>query len=1381
MGNLQRTKSSVETCFHSTEYQLVEKIGEGGFGQVYKAQQHSTGKYVAIKFLILSDDFSVSKKDRYISRFHRESELISRLNHPNIVTLIDKGQQGDYLIYAVYEYIEGETLQQHLQTHGALNACLAAEIMSCVLDALAHAHQKGVIHRDIKPANIMLYQVGAKTHVKVLDFGIGTLKNEARQLDYKSITLTQETLGTPTYSAPEQLRGEPPLPQTDIYVWGLVFLECLTGVPTFTGTSLASIFHQQLSQANVPLGVLAGHSSANFFRRVLNKRPLQRPSDTAKLYHEFMGFNFSNLVGVLEEPLPSNANLKLNSQVHDETLITDGPISFSRLAERKQIVALALIISSNGAEFSHVSAVDQDIVDMLHRDQMQQCIDIAVRYGASHVGTLGDTLLFYFGYPHVTDNDSRLCSRAALEIASNVTNKNALLKQRHTIETRVRMGIDTGLMMTISDSAPEGKVAHSAMNLARKAKYGQIVCTEQVHATLDSYAYFDGYLFDNQTRRTSDEDAKAYYLLRGERQSEAFGFLRGRRKHSAFVGRETELAELKQSVSISSQSVVGHSVGAKGLIHLLGGPGIGKSRLIIELREQIKERRCFIGQCLPEHRNNALYPILLMVKHKFSLTGLTEEQSLYRLERAIAETSLDHKHAKQALLVLSAWLGLPLEGLEPLSGLSPELQKARLFEVLRLLLCQVDRRMAKQGGSHHLFILEDIHWIDPTSKTFILDLVQSDAFIKSDHAWVNTSRNSAPQSLAALSKTTITLSKLSQEQTRTFINDLFDNQPLANALLALLIERTDGIPLFAEELVSSLRKQKLVHRVNGVVDFIDKDRQHLVPITLRASLQQQLEHLSFAKDTVQLAACIGRSFDYQLLVAASDKDEAQVQTDLNELLNAELIFLQRKVDGDSYIFKHALIRDAAYESQLGDKRLSKHKAIASALQKSGQGAADYHAISLHFFHAEMHAQAIPYLLDYGETKLSQSAISDVLEVVKMLDDCFERSLTESNHSQQQRAKKLKAVSELSVSGYGARSVVDEIALFTDITDDSVSATFADQNYLFSNFLKFQDLLFNGYPDRAMELVLDIIKGLEGESLRLAIVMYGPLIGNIMMLKGEFKNSEKIWATVLELYSQEKDIHLHTETGADPKVTTLYTWALQDSLSGNYTLSSKKLEESKIHAKLVGSSLSLDLAIHFEFLISVYTKNHKRIVSISSEYYDSFTSQNENEWIVFGSNMIYEWNQGNVSSLSEYIEEQISLGRVCVISTYEYMLAVKLLRMKNLSDCINVCEEALSKMKSMGLTWNTMFIYSIKLSAIYRMTRSVSGVYQSELCKAILQSSRESEWPGIFEVVYQHCLILYSLGKRYELVRFVRENVRLDAFSLDTVTSKKLRKLYLRSL
>ncbi|MGF1682980.1 TOMM system kinase/cyclase fusion protein [Photobacterium minamisatsumaniensis] len=998
MGMDFQSQYSVETTFNSPDYELIEKIGEGGFGHVYKALQHSTQKLVAIKFLILSPDFDQEKKRRYIERFHRESDLIRRLNHPNIVHLIDKGQQNDFLIYAVYEYIDGCTLKEHLDTQGALSAVDTAEIMACVLDALSHAHEKGVIHRDIKPANIMLYQVGAKTHVKVLDFGIGTLKNEVRQLDYKSITLTQETLGTPTYSSPEQLRGEPPVAQTDIYVWGLVFLECLTGVPTITGRSLASIFHQQLSPTNVPLGVLAGHNSAPFFRRVLNKKSHERPVDTAELYHEFQKLNFTNLTGTSSPISNHHTAVELSdiTQVnqHDETLLNDGHFSYSRLTERKQISVLSVILTTGvlPSEGQAVQLIEQDVIDTFHSDQMQQCIDLAVRYGATHVGSLGDTLLFYFGYPKVSDNDSRLCSRAALDIVSNFNRKNALLKNSHGIVSHIQMGMQAGLMQSLVGNIPEGKAAHDAMNLCRQAKPGQIVCSESVKLILESYLNFERLIIPASVNRLASCVEDRPYLLRSERLSEAFGFLRSTQKNRAFIGREQEIATLVNLLASDSDE---HAALNKSqseetqyrIAHIQGEAGIGKSRLVFELRERVEDWRHLVAQCLPEHQNNALYPILTLLKVKYALEPLSDTQKLARLTQAIEQSPLLRQHQEQGLLVLAAWLNLltgeqNVDGNNALSNLSPALQKQRLFDVVSELLCQTHLSSGEKANhkKQHLFIFEDLHWADPTSKEFIHFIVQTDAFKDGKHSWLNTSREAIPTIMEDLSFTLVQIDKLSDANVNDYIAFLFNQQPLSQRLTALLLERTDGIPLFIEELASTLQNQKLVHKVNGIVDFVDNEKQSQVPVSLRESLQQRLDWLEFSKDTAQLAATIGRTFNYDLLVAASSKDEAQVQIDLDELIKAELIYQQRQVEGDSYIFKHALVRDAAYESMDGKTHKISHLKVAEVLVKYFPMRVEEHPneVAIHFSSASRYDLAINYGIISANSSLENFSIEETI-------------------------------------------------------------------------------------------------------------------------------------------------------------------------------------------------------------------------------------------------------------------------------------------------------------------------------------------------------------------------------------------------------------------
>lgn len=204
----ETTAEAIEEQFRSKKYALLESIGEGGFGKVFKAVQLNTQRFVAIKFLRLTNSECPHKRQKKIARFNRECDLVRRLNHPNIVSLLDKGQQGDYILYAVYEFVDGITLKDYIASNGQISPTESAEIMASVLDALAHAHTLGIIHRDIKPANIMLFNVGAKQHVKILDFGISTLKSDSKTSDLQTLTLNDETLGTPKYSAPEQLRGE---------------------------------------------------------------------------------------------------------------------------------------------------------------------------------------------------------------------------------------------------------------------------------------------------------------------------------------------------------------------------------------------------------------------------------------------------------------------------------------------------------------------------------------------------------------------------------------------------------------------------------------------------------------------------------------------------------------------------------------------------------------------------------------------------------------------------------------------------------------------------------------------------------------------------------------------------------------------------------------------------------------------------------------------------------------------------------------------------------------------------------------------------------------------------------------------------------------------
>lgn len=289
-------------------YQLLELLGEGSAGSVHKARRESTGRVVALKLQHPETEPEPFSRNRSITRFNREIQFCAQLHHPHIVRLLDKGRTAQHQLYAVFEFIPGTTLKDWLLRKGSLSAATTVEIMAQILDALSYAHAQGIVHRDLKPQNIMISEINNGLYARILDFGIATFIPEIQPLEPSALTLSKDIIGTPSYSAPEQLRGEPTTTATDLYAWGLLVLECLTGKPAIQGATLTEILHKQLSQQEIPLPpALAQHPLGILLRSALQKNSRQRISDAAYLYNQLRAINLYNLLGDFSQP-PSLSN-----------------------------------------------------------------------------------------------------------------------------------------------------------------------------------------------------------------------------------------------------------------------------------------------------------------------------------------------------------------------------------------------------------------------------------------------------------------------------------------------------------------------------------------------------------------------------------------------------------------------------------------------------------------------------------------------------------------------------------------------------------------------------------------------------------------------------------------------------------------------------------------------------------------------------------------------------------------------------------------------------------------------------------------------------------------------------------------------------------------
>lgn len=955
-------------------YEFLETLGGGGFGTVYRARQASTGQPVAIKMLRWRHDDGASSTERQVARFEREMEVCARLHHPNIVRLLDRGRTGDGALFLVFELLPGETLADLLQRRGWLVAVEAGPLMAQVLDALACAHEAGIVHRDLKPENIMVARTGAGLHAKVLDFGVGAFVTDACHTAARTrLTLTGEALGTPMYSAPEQLRGEPAGPESDIYAWGLVFLECLTGERVITGATLAAILHKQLSpiEVSLPAG-LAHHPLGTLLRRALRKRRRERASDASGLAADLSQMPLTTLVGDLREerrvrsdgPGPG-PTLSMTAPVRGESLPVAG--------EKRQLTVLCCSLS---VAATTADAPEWEALDALQQDQLNLCSDTATRFGGHVVDTLGDRLMVYFGHPHATDTDARRAARTALELAEEVRRRSPLLEAQHGVALDLRVGLHTGLVMLGPDGWPSGLTPNIALRLESLAEPGAVLVSEPARQVLDRYLDMEPAAAYPITSRAQP---LATYRLIGERISTAgrsmtSGLISGTPSGTdrPLIGRADELAEVRAAWDATGAAESAPSRRIGGSLMLSGEAGIGKSRLVREVREQVRADGGAVHdiQCLPEQQNSALFPVLEFFRRRWGLSGVSDAEASARIRAALAPV-IDAPDP--VLVILCAWLGLPLpEALAPIQH-SPQKQKQMLLGALVALIGQLGE------GQPLMFIVEDLHWADPTTLELIRQLMAY--------------TNEPPLLVLMTTRPTFTapwdpdevrshvLGGLDSDDAHALLRSLLGDTPVADDVLVEIARRSDGVPLFVEELTRTLLDTGALIQRDGQYVLASGFDDASVPTSLRDLLTGRLDRLGEARETAQLAAAFGREFDASLLLATSLCDQASVESDLAALAEADLIIQQRRVEGSRYIFRHALIRDVAYDSMLRATRERTHARIADVLEIEFPGFVEAQpgVLARHHAGARAFAPAVTYATRAAQRSLARSANAEAIQ------------------------------------------------------------------------------------------------------------------------------------------------------------------------------------------------------------------------------------------------------------------------------------------------------------------------------------------------------------------------------------------------------------------
>jgi TOMM system kinase/cyclase fusion protein len=970
------------TAALSPHYEVRESLGSGGFGSVFRAIHGETGQSVAVKVLRTQTGWTPAAVAAQVARFEREATLCAALHHPNIVRLLDKGHVGD-LYYAIYELVPGETLRSLLDREARLSIERTAELMSQVLAAIATAHAAGVVHRDLKPANIMVSTAGFQTRVKVLDFGISTLTLEARDTAFHNVTRSHELIGTPQYCAPEQLRGETPTPRTDIYAWGLVFLECITGQRAIPGSTLAEIYHHHLSALEIPLpSSLVGHPLGDFLRRVLRKNPAQRAADAAALDGELQRLPLGNLVGALQ--------LDVSVQ---STMSHDGPKfgTAQALIERRQVtvIGVTLRIVPVGERVDDLEALDP-----LLRDQLGLLRDSLVRYGGAVTGELADTFMVMFGYPTASDADARRAVRTVLEALEDVRRRSDRLTATHALALELRVGVHAGLVTVFQGQAPSGITPTRALALAAAAPANAVVVSADSRRLFEPFAVLES---SGAVAVSGEGRPIPTALLLGERRGEALAFKPGQSVAQAFIGRRAELAQIEEHLAAAD---------AAGQVHgalIVGEAGIGKSRLIREVlaRARAAGRAVIECRCLTEHRNVALWPVLPVLRDQLGLSGVGDAAAAALLVEALARFDLP---AARFVPILSVWLAIPLpEGFEP-AQVAPFRQRELLLEALVAILA---RPSAATGP---LLLFEDLHWADPTTLDLLRRLLAAES--ASPPYLLCTARPElvAPWPARLLR---VGLDRLTADDAASLALHVWGagERRLPPDVLAAIVARADGIPLFIEEVTRMVME-------SGQIDV------KAIPITLRDSLSGRLDQLGEARQVVQIAAALGREFDGALLLEVASGDELGVHTAVERLIDARLIYRRRWVSGSTYVFRHALIQEAAYDSMPRELRRQVHARVVDVLRQQFAGTSHATPVVLarHHAGAGQFAEAVRLGTEAAQLSVDKSSNVEALAEADQVSAWLPELPEPLRADAELRLNGVKLQATMSMQGWASRNV-----------------------------------------------------------------------------------------------------------------------------------------------------------------------------------------------------------------------------------------------------------------------------------------------------------------------------------------------------------------------
>lgn len=1015
-------------------YKILAKIGRGGMGEVYKAEDTKLGRTVALKLLPAGSEEDKKAKRRLL----QEARAASSLNHPNIVTIysIEQMESADFI---VMEYVEGDTLKSIME-RGPLEVSQLLDLGSQIADGLAAAHGAGFIHRDIKPANILVTHRG---QAKILDFGLAkTLQIEDENLSAENtlsrLTKTGMIVGTIAYMSPEQTRGEPLDARTDLFSLGCVLYEAATGKVPFSGPSVLSVLHEiatvdppppsSISQ-NLPLGL------DTILARALTKERNQRYSSAAEFAAALRGLTFANRYQIIREL--GRGGMGIVYLAHDPLLERDVAIKvispelltpesverFKREArvvakmEHPGIVGIHDIGEHAGSLFFVMPFAKGTNLRSLMREGTLSLGDVI------DIGIHAADALEYSHAQGVVHRDVKpeniMVSRQDSEIHIRITDFGLAVA---TTENRLtRTGSFVGTIAYLSPEQLSTKATdhrsdiYSLGIVLYECLTGQPPFSGEVQSVLYRIAHEtpDPLRLRGADVREELEDIVMQCLEKdparrpqhAKEVAEALSRYRSklqmsdraqklsmiykpsviaqRPPASAFVGREKEFSDLQRRLSMAAlQAECQFAV-------IAGEAGIGKTRLLEELEQIAKAKNIRV-----------LHTRFVELDQAFPFQGFCEViQEYFHLKMTSSSSGpVDFTDLAPDLVSLFPVLAEMSEitGGQKLvvGGEAKKIQdRTYIFDLLARTFVRIG------GGKPLLIIFEDLQNADislealqyvvrrlgPTP-TFIVGTYRSGEVDK--HHPVTKMTNSFKGDRRFLS---CQLDPLSATEHNALLQSLIGSSNLEKSFVDQLYEATEGNPHFTKELVRSLIDSgKVVQTETGSWNLSGEAAlsSEALPPTIQETVEKRVERLPQEwREILSIASVLGRTFAFRDLEKLAE-ETGKLEDIVDGLISQGFIEEERGSRGDLLSFSSGVVRDVLYAQVPRRRRRSLHRRYAEELEKRNAGRLEqiYPLLVHHYQEGDVAEKVIEFGLAVTRKSLDAFSAEDALRAGKTVLD-----------------------------------------------------------------------------------------------------------------------------------------------------------------------------------------------------------------------------------------------------------------------------------------------------------------------------------------------------------------------------------------------------------